>query len=112
MRLVYIAGKFRAATPWGVEQNVRAAEIAALDVWKAGAVAVCPHTMTRYFDQELPDEVFLQGTLTLLRVCNVVLMLPGWHQSAGARLELQEAGRLGLPVCHTLDQLVDWLGAN
>ena len=26
MRVVYIAGKFRGATPWQVQQNVRAAE--------------------------------------------------------------------------------------
>jgi hypothetical protein len=36
MRLVYIAGAYRAPTPGGVEQNIRAAEDLAVTVHAAG----------------------------------------------------------------------------
>ncbi|MCG8435902.1 MAG: hypothetical protein MJA83_17910 [Gammaproteobacteria bacterium] len=45
MKIVYIAGPFRAKTPWRVEQNIRKAESWALHVWKMGAVAVCPQVL-------------------------------------------------------------------
>lgn len=98
MRVIYIAGKFRGATPWQVEQNVRAAEAAALEVWRAGCFALCPHTNTRHFDKELPDEVFLAGTLEMLRRSDAILLIPGWTRSQGALAELEEARRLGLAV--------------
>lgn len=36
VKVVYIAGPFRAATPWLVEANVRRAEEVALAVWRLG----------------------------------------------------------------------------
>lgn len=99
MRVVYIAGKFRGATPWQVEQNVRAAEAAALEVMRRGHMALCPHKNTQHFDGELPDEFFLEGTKELLRRCDAVLLVPGWQDSVGACGEVVEAlERVGIPV--------------
>ncbi len=39
--LVYVAGPFRARSPWEVERNVRAAETATLALASMGAVPVC-----------------------------------------------------------------------
>ena len=50
MKLVYIAGPFRAPTPWGIEENVRHAERHAFEIAKLGAMPVCPHANTRHFD--------------------------------------------------------------
>ena len=97
MRVVYIAGKFRGATPWQVQQNVCAAEEAALAVWRMGLFALCPHKNTEHFDKELAD-VFIEGTKEMLRRCDAVLLVPGWTASVGALGELTEARRLGLPV--------------
>ena len=98
MRVVYIAGKFRGATPWQVQQNVRAAEEAALAVWRMGLFALCPHKNTEHFDKELADDVFVEGTKEMLRRCDAVLLVPGWTASVGARGEAVEAQRLGLPI--------------
>ena len=49
MKLVYIAGPFRGSSAWDIEENIRVAERAALEVWKMGAAALCPHTNTRFF---------------------------------------------------------------
>lgn len=67
MRVVYIAGPFRAENAWEIEQNIRRAEEAALELWRAGAAVLCPHTNTRYFQGAAPDHVWLEGDLELLR---------------------------------------------
>src|SRR4051812_24706808 len=46
MKLIYIAGPYRAATEWQVVQNIRRAEALALAVWQSGAACICPHKNT------------------------------------------------------------------
>lgn len=109
-RIIYTAGRYRSATRWGVEQNVRAAEAVAYEVAKLGGFPLCPHTNTRGHFEDLQDaEFWLGGTLELLRRSDAVIMVPGWLESSGARAERDEALRLGLPVFYTLDELRVWL---
>jgi len=100
MRLIYIAGAFRAPTPWQIEQNIRRAEEASLKIWKLGDVPVCPHTMTRFFQGECPDEIYLKGTLEMLSRCDAILMLKGWEKSSGSIQELELAKSLELEVIY------------
>jgi hypothetical protein len=109
LKLVYIAGPFRAATPWLVEENVRRAERLALDVWKEGAVAMCPHTMNRNFDKALPDAAFLNGALALLARCDALITVPGWESSRGTQAEVRFAQERCMPVFNSLAELGIWL---
>lgn len=112
--LIYIAGPYRGETPWHVEQNIRAAEVAGLEVARLGAVPVIPHTMYRYFDKSLPDEFWLDATLHLLRACDAILMLPRWTESTGACAEREYAIRTGITVLgdpiSAPAWIADWLG--
>lgn len=98
MKVVYIAGKYRAPTPWGVEQNIRAAEEVGARVIQAGHMPLIPHANTRHMEGLADDAFFLAGTMELLRRCDAVLLVPGWESSVGTRAEVIEANRLGLPV--------------
>lgn len=98
MKVVYIAGKYRGPTPWAVEQNIIAARGVAARVWAAGHVALCPHTNAAHMEGAHTDEQVLAGTMELLRRCDAVLCVSNWRYSAGARAEVEEARRLGLPV--------------
>jgi nucleoside 2-deoxyribosyltransferase len=109
---VYVAGPFRAKTPWLIEQNVRRAEEAALEVWKMGAVAVVPHMLTRQFQDMLPDQVWLEGLLSLMSTCDVMLVLPGWKNSEGTKAEITEAQKQTKHIFYTLKELSDWLADN
>jgi len=109
MKVIYVAGRFRAATHWGIVQNVRAAEAVALEVWRAGAAAICPHLNTANFQGALPDEAWLDGTLELLRRCDAVMLVEGWSASAGTRAELREAQARMMPVFEAIGNLRDWL---
>ena len=96
--IVFVIGPYRADSAWEIEQNVRRAEEVALDVWRAGHVALCPHSMTRYYHDALPDEVWLEGMRRLLGRCDGVILLGGYEASKGSLLELGVADEMGLPV--------------
>lgn len=106
---VYVAGAYRAPTPWLIEQNVRRAEAVALQVWRAGAVAVCPHLLTRFFQNSLPDSVWVGGLISLLRTCHALFVVSGSEESEGTGDEVREAFRLGIPVFTDLAELRAWL---
>lgn len=109
MPVIYIAGKYRAPTPWQVLGNVRLAQEAALQVWKAGGVAMCPHSNTGLFDGECPDEVWLAGDLELLRRSDAIYLMADWRESNGASNEYRVAVELGLPVFEVLPRLQRWI---
>lgn len=112
MRVVYVAGPYRAHDAWSIEQNVRVAERVALDIWLTGkAAALCPHAMTRFYQGAAPDKVWLDGDLEMLRRCDAVMMLPGWLESAGSQREFDEAASCRIPIFETLADLFAWLGA-
>jgi nucleoside 2-deoxyribosyltransferase len=108
MIVVYVAGPYRAETPWLIEDNIRRAETYSLILWRHKFVALCPHTQTRFFQGSAPDHVFLEGTLEMMRRCDAVFLLPGWEKSSGTRGELHEANRLGIPAFESLGQLLSW----
>ena len=98
MKVIYIAGKYRGPTPWAIEQNIRAAEDMAARVIQLGMMPLCPHANTRHMEGLADDQFFLDGTMELLRRCDAVVLVPNWRDSAGARGEVTEAQRLGMPV--------------
>ena len=108
MIVVYIAGPYRGANAWAIEQNIRRAEELALAVWRAGMAALCPHTNTRFFQGAAEDHVWLDGDLELLTRCDAVLMVPGWERSQGAMAERARAIAGDIPVFEDLDVLREW----
>lgn len=109
MPVIYIAGKYRAPDGWLTELNVRVAEMVAFDVARIGAMPLCPHTNTRFFDGTLTAQFWLDGTLELMRRCDAVLLCWNWKDSAGAIGEKEEAERLGIPVFTDLEALHTWI---
>jgi len=111
MPVLFLSGPFRGANTWEIEQNIRGAEEVALKIWSYKIACFCPHTNTRFFTGALgpDDETFLHGDLEILRRCDVVFILPGWENSTGATIEVEEAKAAGIPVVSTYLQLSDWL---
>jgi hypothetical protein len=109
MKVVYVAGPFRGANSWEIEENIRRAERLALQVWRLGAACICPHTNTRFYQGAAPDEVWLNGDLEMLRRCDAILMTPDWERSSGARAEHDFALKHNIPVFHDLYELDAWL---
>ena len=112
MRVIYIAGPFRGKTPWDVERNVRRAEEIAFWVSCQGAVALCPHSMYRYFDKTLTDEFWLAATLELAVRCDALFLVPGWTGSDGSLRERRYFETAKKPIYETAEGLVAWIKAT
>jgi nucleoside 2-deoxyribosyltransferase len=100
MKLLYLAGPFSHDDPiHGTERNILAASEIALEAWKRGWAAVCPHKNTQGFQHAgIPQEVWYKGDIALMLRCDAVLMLPKYWQSKGAQLELEAAKKAGMAV--------------
>jgi len=102
MKVIYVAGPYRASSEWGVAENIRRAEKAAVELWKRGWAVICPHKNTAFFGGACPDVVWLEGDKELLRRCDAIFMLDEWEDSKGATEELALATKLKLAVFHQL----------
>ena len=110
IKMIYIAGPYRASNAWEIEMNIREAETYALHIWRLGNTAViCPHANTRYFYGAAPDDLFIEGGLEILKRCDAIFMLPKWEQSEGSVEEKREAIRCSIPVFYSLYGLIEWL---
>lgn len=98
VKVIYVAGPFRATTQWRIMQNVKRAEDVSLKLWKLGYAVICPHTMTQHFQDECPDEVWLKGCLELMTRADAIYLLKGWENSEGSIAELKIAREIGLAV--------------
>jgi hypothetical protein len=96
IELLYLAGPYSG----DVVANVAAARDAARWVVENRPCwfPVTPHLMTAHMEYLAPREYFLEGTLAVLERCRAVALLPGWHRSEGTLGEITRAGKLGMPV--------------
>lgn len=78
-------------------------------MWKMGASCICPHTNTRFFQGALPDDVWLDGDLEILKRVDAMLLVGDWRKSVGAKIEVEVASRLGIPIYESLEALESWL---
>lgn len=109
MPIIAIIGPLRAHWCWQRWRNMRRASGYALQVWKLGAIAYCPHTSSGCLSGTLDESVWLAGHQQMLQHCDAALAMPGWRYSVGSSREVVEMGRLGKPVFESFDQLQSWM---
>ncbi len=109
--LVYVAGRFSATDRAGVERNIAAAVAVGLEVAKLGACPMIPHANTAHpdFEHVRPYQFWILATMAQLRCCSALITVPGWEASSGARGEVAEALRRGMPCFHSVEELGIWL---
>lgn len=100
MKVIYVAGPYRAKTEWELIENIRRSEKAAIKLWQEGWAVICPHKNTAHFGGLLNDESFLTGDLVILSRCDAIYMCKGWAESAGAREELALAKNLNKDIIY------------
>ena len=114
MKLIYIAGRFSGPTRADVERNIVTATHVGLEVARAGAMPVIPHSMTAHpdFERVQPYEFWIEGTLRQLDSCDAVMCVPGWETSKGAMFEVARAITRKMPVFERIEELKAWLKAG
>ena len=101
--VAFVCGPYRAGHGRSVLENIRNAEAVAIELWRKGYVAFCPHKNTAHFDGILPDGAWLAGDMTMLARCDLLVTVPGWEESEGARAEVEWAQSVAMPVYHNLE---------
>lgn len=112
MKVIYIAGPYRNKNPFTVRRNILSSAETAAEVWRMGAAAICPHLNTalfEYYVPEQPDDLWLRGDIEILKRCDALLALNGYHKSRGTMAEVEEAQAKNIPVFHDLKALGRWL---
>lgn len=109
MRLIYVAGAIAADTAWEREQNIRVAEVLALDIAKMGFAVFCPHSQTRYYDGELSHDEWMERDLEVLSRCNAIFMCSNWRGSKGAMAEHEWARVRGMKILYGLGEVAAYL---
>ena len=99
-KVAYIAGPYRSSTIRGTVENIRRAEAVALKYWRLGYAVICPHKNTALFDGALPDSAWLEGAITLMRLCDIVAVCKDWHTSEGTMDEIRVAEVLGMEIIY------------
>jgi hypothetical protein len=101
MLTAYIAGKYTDHRgPWFTRQHILAAEQIAAKLWGYGIAALCPHKNTEMLDGIATYDVFLHGCLLFVQRSHMVVLIPNWIDSNGARVERNHALESGVPIFH------------
>lgn len=117
--LIYVAGRYRAATREAVAANIEAARQVGIQAARLEWYPVIPHANTAHMELELhhSDDFWLTGTLELMTRCDAVVLVDGWESSAGTLGEIAKADALRIPVFRGLhllpsaSEFIAWLFA-
>jgi|SRR5947208_16190888 len=116
---VYVAGLY-SRTPDGkvagiidALHNMQVGMRVATELLIAGHVPFCPWLDYQFFlmlreGETIPMDAIKAYSMEWLKVSEAILMLPGWEGSGGAKAELEEAQRLGLPVFYTKEEVLQY----
>lgn len=105
VRILYVAGPYRADTEHGVLRNIQRAEQLAAELWRLGYVVLCPHKNSAHFGGLIADDSWLSRDLELLARCDGIVMGYGWERSRGSVEEERFARSMGLHVFYNLGEL-------
>lgn len=103
MKVIYVSGKYRANTEWGLMENIAHAERETIKLWKQGWAVICPHKNTAHLggifnNTQSEHGLWLKGDLEIVNRCDAIYMLSNWRNSDGAKEELDLAKKLGLEI--------------
>lgn len=96
MERVYISGPIT-----GVENYLKRFRDAERDlIYKGYTSIVNPAEVSRHLPEDFTHEEYMRVCLAELECCSTVLMLRGWENSKGARIEKEFAEKKGMTIVY------------
>ena len=111
MKLIYIAGPYTTEDIYNLRRNIMRAEKAGREVFKRGHIPVIPHSLGDALDTGKDFKHFRHQDwmhklcLPLLSRCDGILLIDGWQQSKGARMEFEHAQNNNMPVFYKVERI-------
>jgi hypothetical protein len=108
MKIAYTAGKYRAESMNGVRVNVLRAEAIAMKYWELGYGVICPHKNCYLIDNtKINEALILNADFEMIRRCvDIMVMIPGWKTSDGAKQEHALAKQIGLEIIYEKEEAI------
>jgi len=110
-KLIYIAGPYTAENTYSLRRNILKAEAAAREVMKHGFVPVIPHSLGDALDtgskfKHFQHHDWMQKLcLPLLSRCDGLLLIEGWQNSKGSRIEFDFAQTNNMPIFYKPERI-------
>ena len=120
MKIVFIAGPYSGKNKEIIEKNIRNAEKYQIALANAGVGFFCPHNHTGHFEEKAtaPEEFYRKLDREILkRTCDGILVIPGWENSEGTKLEVEWARENNIPTFFPkspkdLSEVINWSKNN
>lgn len=97
-KVAYIASKYTDTTKGKMEKNLRFAERWGKKLTKLGYAVISPLSNSEYLEDTLDWRQMIKMDLAIIKKCDLLIALPNWRRSRGARLEVWWAKRYGVEV--------------
>jgi len=101
MKIVFIAGSYSGKNKEIIEKNIRNAEKYQIALANAGVGFFCPHNHTEHFEEKAnaPEGFYRKLDRTILeKACDMIVVVPGWENSEGTKLEIEFAKENNIPL--------------
>jgi hypothetical protein len=88
--IAYVAGPYRDERGlYYIDRNINEAREIAVQLWAWDFSVICPHTNSRFMDgfEGIKIDAFLEGDLDQVERVDLVVLMPRWKTSVGARGE-------------------------
>lgn len=115
--VIMIVGRYFAAKEGGspdyekIEEHIKLAEKYAVILWNNGFAVFAPHLNTRHFETktQVPESVYQEFDLFILRKVDGIFVLPNWKESTGGKREVRIAHEeVGIPVFDDVVEIIKW----
>ena len=107
--MIYIAGPISAPTLEEKYTNIDKGKKVAELLTEKGVNFFCPHTHSADFGHLQSKEFWYKQDLKFLIICDLFLLLPGWEDSAGCKIEKKFAEKNGKIIFYSLKELLEHL---
>jgi len=109
---VYVAGAYSADNVLSVLQNIGRGEKACAKLFRLGFAPFCPWHDKSYVidnpDTNFSVRDFHEHSTAWLEVSDIILVLKKSEYSYGTTMEIERAKRLKIPVCYSIDEVVNF----
>jgi hypothetical protein len=99
MITAYVGGAYRSkyGLP-GIIINILKARKLAKWLWSQGYAVICPHMNSALMGGKIPEELFMQGYLEILKKVDLMVVQGKYWESMGTMEEIDQALKAKIPV--------------